>query len=211
MATLRERQKERRHSAIMDAAWEVFGQKGLDETSVEEIAARAEVGTATVYAYFSSKNDLLAALLVQYVAQQTAAGEDVLKDPPSDIVDGMSALFNRYLEGMVSHCGPYLLREFSALAMSRRFDYGRDAYELRLSLMDQAHQLVIHYKKLGQIREDATTEEAMTLCYSAALFPMMLFALGLGTDLQTARRTIRRRLTLALAGIGQHDRDHDKA
>ncbi len=189
----------------MDAAWELFGEKGLDETSVEEIAARAEVGTATVYAYFGSKNDLLAALLFQYVEQQTTAGEDVLKDPPSDIVDGMSALFNRYLEGIVSHCGPYLLREFSAFAMSRQFNYGRDAYGLRHSFMDQARQLVRHYKKLGQIREDVTTEEAMTLSYSAALFPMMLFALGLGTDLQTARHTIRRHLTLALAGIGQHD------
>lgn len=202
MATLRERQRERRYTDIMDAAWGLFGQKGLEETSVEEIAACAQVGPATVYNYFGSKNDLLVALFVRYIEEEADAGEAVLQDLPGDAVDGMMALFETYLEGLASRCSPLLLRQFYALGISRQFDYGRHTYELKRRFFQQGHRLIAHYKHLGQIREDVTDEEATALCYSATMFPMLMFAMDLGIDLEAARCMLRRNLCLTLSGIG---------
>lgn len=186
----------------MDAAWSLFGEKGFDETSIEEVAARAEVGPATVYNYFGSKNELLAALFMRFIQQEAAQGDAALHNPPPDVIDGMMKLFETYLEGLANRCSPLLLREFYALGISRRFEYGRHTYDLKRRFLQQGHELASHYRMLGQIREDVTADEATAMCHSAAMFPMTLFAMGLGIDLQTARHMLRRYLTLTLTGIG---------
>lgn len=53
---------------ILDAARDVFAERG-SEASVAEIAARAGVGTATIYRRFPTKEDLLAAMFEQAVAR----------------------------------------------------------------------------------------------------------------------------------------------
>ncbi len=202
MSSLRERQRQHRTRAILDAAWTLFSERGFDETSIEEIAERAEVGPATVYTYFGSKNKLLAALFVRYIEQEAAEAETVLQQPPGNMLDGMMALFDKYLEGVANRCSPLLLREFYALGISRQFDYGRHTFELKQRFLDQGLRLATHYKASGQVREDVSAEEAAALCHSAAVFPLTLFSLGLGIDLDTARQMLRRYLTLTLTGIG---------
>ena len=202
MTTLREKQRERRRRDILDAARDLIGDKGLDSTSIEEVAARAEVGPATVYNYFGSKNDLLYALLVRYIEQEAEQGESSLQNPPANMADGMAALFEQYLDGLATRCSPVLIREFYVLAMSKQYDYGRHTYELKQRFLEQGLRLAAHYKDRGQVRDDVTAQEAALLCYSAATFPFALFALGMGVDLEAARSQLRRFLGLVVSGIG---------
>src|SRR5690606_25799363 len=65
MSSLRERQKEERREAILDAAVTLFDQLGYSATTVEQIAARAGVSAPTVFNYFGSKQDILYALAVR--------------------------------------------------------------------------------------------------------------------------------------------------
>jgi AcrR family transcriptional regulator len=51
---------------IVEAAYESFWRSGFARTSVDGIAERADVTKRTVYTYFRSKDDLLAAVLVRY-------------------------------------------------------------------------------------------------------------------------------------------------
>ena len=51
---------------IIDAAYELFWRSGFTRTSVDGIAERAEVTKRTIYQYFRSKDDLLAAVLLRY-------------------------------------------------------------------------------------------------------------------------------------------------
>jgi AcrR family transcriptional regulator len=57
--TLRERKRQRTRQAIVDAALELFAEKGYDGTTVADIAAAAEIGTRTFFTYFASKDELL--------------------------------------------------------------------------------------------------------------------------------------------------------
>ncbi|HSY54904.1 MAG TPA: helix-turn-helix domain-containing protein, partial [Bradyrhizobium sp.] len=49
---------------IINAAYESFWRSGFRRTSMDGIAARAGLTKRTVYSYFRSKDDLLAAVLV---------------------------------------------------------------------------------------------------------------------------------------------------
>jgi AcrR family transcriptional regulator len=57
-AERRQREKDRRRMEIIDAAEEIFFAKGFEETTVEDIAARAELSKGTIYIYFEGKEDL---------------------------------------------------------------------------------------------------------------------------------------------------------
>lgn len=56
---LRERKRARTRQALVDAAVELFGRNGYEQTTVADIAAAAEIGTRTFFSYFASKEELL--------------------------------------------------------------------------------------------------------------------------------------------------------
>ena len=60
------RKTEATRQRIIDAAYECFWRAGYTRTSLDTIAVRAGVTKRTVYSYFRSKDDLLAAVLAHY-------------------------------------------------------------------------------------------------------------------------------------------------
>ena len=54
---------EERKDQIMNAAEEVFTQKGLDNARMDDIAEETGLSKGTLYLYFKSKDDLIAAIL----------------------------------------------------------------------------------------------------------------------------------------------------
>ncbi len=65
--TRRERKKQESRRRIYSAAFALFLEKGFDETTVEEIAERADVGKGTVFNYFPHKASFLAAIFEDWV------------------------------------------------------------------------------------------------------------------------------------------------
>jgi AcrR family transcriptional regulator len=63
--TRRERRIERQRRAIMDAAADLFAQKGYRATTTRDIAEAIDIGESTLYGYFSSKKEVLEAILSQ--------------------------------------------------------------------------------------------------------------------------------------------------
>lgn len=58
-----EDERQRKLAAILDAALDVFSEKGFADARLDEIAGRAGVAKGTVYLYVSSKQDLLERLI----------------------------------------------------------------------------------------------------------------------------------------------------
>lgn len=65
-APTRRQRVEERERALIDAAREVFLEKGLDGARIAEIARRAGVAEGTVYLYYKTKNDLMRALVADF-------------------------------------------------------------------------------------------------------------------------------------------------
>ncbi|GAB2670749.1 TetR family transcriptional regulator [Nocardia goodfellowii] len=72
---LRERKKERTRRAIRTEAFRLFREQGYGETTIEQIAAAAEVSPSTFFRYFPSKEQLVVAddldppMIAEYRAQ----------------------------------------------------------------------------------------------------------------------------------------------
>ena len=69
----RMRRTQQREQKILEAAMALFCEKGLEETSIDEIAGRAGVGSATIYRYYETKAQLAIQSGVEYwkkIAQQ---------------------------------------------------------------------------------------------------------------------------------------------
>lgn len=65
VAERRERDRARRRQEILAAAAHVFAERGLDGASMDAIATQAELGKATLYYYFSTKEELHSAVLAE--------------------------------------------------------------------------------------------------------------------------------------------------
>jgi AcrR family transcriptional regulator len=70
-----------KREAILEAALDLFAEKGFHGTSVPEVAQRAGVGAGTIYRHFESKEALVNALYQQWKAAMASA---LLEDFPFD-------------------------------------------------------------------------------------------------------------------------------
>jgi AcrR family transcriptional regulator len=59
-----QRRKARTRASIIDAATALFHERGYEETSIQQIAERADTGVGTLYGYFPSKDEILREVLV---------------------------------------------------------------------------------------------------------------------------------------------------
>src|SRR6516225_7195743 len=82
------RKRAARHDAILAAACEAAAQGGMAAVQIAPVAARAGIATGTVYRYFPSKTDLVAALAAALGEREMAALEGAAKAAPGP----MSAL-----------------------------------------------------------------------------------------------------------------------
>lgn len=67
-----------RRQAILDAAASLLVTRGLTGTSVDAVAQRAGIAKGTVYLYFASRSDLLAALRGRYAQGLADRAEPIL-------------------------------------------------------------------------------------------------------------------------------------
>ena len=67
--TRKQREREARRIEIINAAIQVFAEKGYDNATLEEIAQRAEFAKGTLYHYFNSKEELFLTLLFEGMDQ----------------------------------------------------------------------------------------------------------------------------------------------
>lgn len=75
----RERRKQARPGELLEAALDLFVEKGFASTRVEEVAARAGVSKGTLFLYFPSKEELFKAVVRESIAGQFAQWNDELE------------------------------------------------------------------------------------------------------------------------------------
>ena len=90
--TARQRRKDARPSELLDAALELFVEKGFAATRAEEVAQRAGVSKGTLYLYYPSKEDLFKAVIAQSLTsriEETAQQVQAYDGPMGTLLEDM--------------------------------------------------------------------------------------------------------------------------
>src|SRR5262245_40919459 len=110
-ASLRERKKARTREAIIDAALDLFERNGYDNTTVEDIAAAAEVSPRTFFRYFDSKLDLV---MTRTDSHSDDFGPLLADRPPGEgLLEALRAVLLSQLDAQMED--PLVLREFQVM------------------------------------------------------------------------------------------------
>jgi AcrR family transcriptional regulator len=147
-----------RKQQILDCALEVFSAKGYHAASIADVCARAGIGRATLYQYFTDKRDLLVALAERIAARVTRLVEERerLRLPPGvkptldQTVAFVQARFTQILRSVFEDAATARL----IVRTGRGADSAVDAVWKRIddTVMKQLEKELRYAKRAGLIR-----------------------------------------------------------
>jgi len=148
----------RNRVAILAAARQVFAEQGL-RAPLEEIARRADVGIATLYRRFPTRERLVAAALIEKLTQYEGAASQALAEP--DPWDGFAGLVRRICELQANDRG------LSDL-LSMTLPASEDVELLRAKAQGHVAELVSRAKAAGRLRPDFAAEDLLLVLIANA-------------------------------------------
>lgn len=157
---LRERKKQATRARIIDVALRMFGQRGFESPTVEEIAAAAEVGKGTIYNYFRTKEEIVVAFMVDVEkrVQEQARRFARAEGEPEEILE-------RYVRYHLRVKEPY--RDFLRVLMAQFFLRGAGLYprlgEMQAAINSVLSELFESLQKRGLLRHDVKLPELIEI------------------------------------------------
>ena len=167
MSGIREKKQAKTEAAILRSAAYLISNKGFEQTTVEDIAARAEVGVGTVYNYFGSKNELLVALMERDTRDLLQAGKGVVARPGVRPEAALTDLFWIYAQGFLTKYERQMLREVFAASFLQPEALGKKMTRLDYELMGQVVELLRKYQEAGVVKKTISLEQAALVLYGS--------------------------------------------
>jgi len=87
---------EERPRQILNAALEVFGERGLAAARLEDIARHAGLSKGTIYLYFPNKEELFREMVRQVIVTQIEASEREVGTTTGSATDALTQFMHRY-------------------------------------------------------------------------------------------------------------------
>lgn len=114
---LRDRKKARRRDEIISAAKDLFARRGIDATTMADIAAAAGVSPPTVFNYFGSKDGILIAMITEGTTEARESDRALHLRAGTDLADLITGLFLRVSTRTLQIAGKRVWRYAEAAAI----------------------------------------------------------------------------------------------
>jgi AcrR family transcriptional regulator len=193
-----------RRKRIVAAARALFREKGYEAASTREIAARAEVGTGTLFDYAPDKRALLMMVFYEDLDRLTIEAYDTLPRTAPVLEQLMHMFTPRYeLWGADLALSRYAVREtFALLAQHDQHSESRNAFQTRRPLL---------YGKLVAIVEAAQQRHEIGTRYAATEMARLFIGVYLNesrewvqeddADLSAGLQRLRTLLSISINGM----------
>jgi AcrR family transcriptional regulator len=200
----RERQKITRRRRIVTAARRLFARRGYGSTAIEDVAAAAGLAVGTVYNYFPSKSDLLAAIIRRETEKMIECGRRVLDDPPADPVAAIIAIADIFIGDFVD-ADRALWRELMSAALSQPLTVGRRLFESDAQLVALAAQLIEQFQARGALARDLNPMRAATVLYGICFTWVNAYLMSDAVSIEIVRDEIHRGIEIVARGLLPRD------
>jgi AcrR family transcriptional regulator len=94
--------RERQRRRILEAAEELFDQKGIDRVTMTEIISATDLRASTIYQYFSSKDDIVWAILEGMLVEFAARAKEAT-DKAKTSFDKITALLELMADDLINN------------------------------------------------------------------------------------------------------------
>ncbi|MCD4700401.1 MAG: TetR/AcrR family transcriptional regulator [Candidatus Aegiribacteria sp.] len=170
---LREIKKERARRAILEAARDMFFNRGFDETTIEEIAEEAEVAVGTVYNYFDSKSTLILAITAEDTSRVL---DDDFQIPESfTALESVKLYINTFMKNM-SIYPKRLLRELMREAWYSDSCLRSGFVRQDLTLIDGLGRILLELAEKQKLKSGTDIEHASLAIYGIITTAIMWYA-----------------------------------
>lgn len=146
------RRAEARKDEVLDAALELFTEKGYAATRVEDIATKAGISKGTVYLYFDSKEALMVGLIhraLSPIAVQMISTVDAMGVDPRLVLQTLGGLLARNIADPKVFAVPKLVLRESVQFPELTHIYRREVLD---KVMPALRRLVEHQIRIGRFR-----------------------------------------------------------
>ncbi len=211
MSSLRERKKEQTRQHIITVAAARVVDQGVDATTMEDVAAAAEVSVGTLYNYFGSKSALLLAVVADDVEDLASRGAAVLEDPGLEPADAAARIIDIYLD-IYLDLGRDLMREVVHASFGAGVkDLLPELIRIDEQLMDQLRSLITRFRGERLVTTNVPPEDAVMLLFSIVAANLMVFVSLEDLTEADIRDQVRRQVQAAFRGLSaEHDSPPDR-
>ncbi len=174
----RERRKEARPGELLQAALELFVEKGYAATRSEEVATRAGVSKGTLFLYFSSKEDLFKAVIQSNLSHHLMAWNQAFEG-----FEGSSADMLAYgLTSWWTQIGSTLAGGITKLVMSEARNFPEIAAFYEREVVMPGQSLIERILQRGIDRGEFRPMDVHHVCMSlvSAMMFLMMWKHSLG-------------------------------
>jgi AcrR family transcriptional regulator len=209
MAGLREQRKREREQQIFTAALQLINEKGLRETHMTEIAARAGLAVGTLYNYFPSKNDLMVTIMEceweaivsrhrRHLVRTVMHGREPLEILRSIVRPIMEELF----------IIPKQSWSDLLIAMFGSRQYLERGYELDMEAVAGLTGLLRKMQQRNLLRRDIPAESCAYSLYSLITFQFLAYLFYPQMERESLLAGMEEQLTVLVEGIGAEGSGH---
>lgn len=199
----RARRKEARPGELLEAALDLFVERGYAATKVDEVAARAGVSKGTLFLYFPSKEDLFKEVVRQNLARHFAEWDVEIEHYPHST----SELLRHAYELWWTHIGATKASGISKLVLSEAHNFPDIAAFYRDEVVLPSHRLIRRLLERGVQRgefRELDLDCAVQVVAAPLVFMMMWRHSGVcmpESDEVTPQRFIDAQVDNLLAGF----------
>lgn len=178
---------------ILQAAAQVFGEKGFHQATVEEIAKRAGVGKGTIYQYFDSKSEIFSELHQWFIQRYLTA---------LDILDENAPFVASFKQLIVIHTAH--VREYSPIATKIHqevLDMTVDKCEARDAMQQLENRFDTLVRRAIERGELKTIDPHLAVIYIEGIFAALTRAALIMPDDQEA--IAQKMMELIMTGLAR--------
>jgi len=201
MAGIREKKKKLIQDRIMSISRQMFQEKGYNDTTMDEIAEKAELGVGTLYNYFKSKTEIFLAIMTDDLIISSEDQELFFDDLQKDVTELIMIFIRKTFKNM-KMLGKRVWKELMSAVFSTKSSniLFRNMIGYDYKFIEKLMQFFEDLKQQGKLMNQFNCYEAAYAVYSVMIAQLMMYIYVDDIEYEMLEKNIRNQISFIMEG-----------